>query len=641
MVAIKKIITDHWLTALLLIIVALRFIATSDRNILALNMPHDDYWYIRTAIDKIWHGTYNQMSSIHLPVYSAWLDFTHVIGVRSRLAIDVGWMISIGYLSFAIYRLTRINWLASLLFIFLAFHPYTLVIFDRSLAETFLAVVSAAVIGAAIELWNCRDGEYLFRRRIALVVYVVGFGVAFHTRKEGVVLVVPVLILFIWSLIDRQHWWSGYGMRRLAIPLLLAPVLSMLFLGLILIGGNFFSSGILARYELAAPGYQRAISALNSIDIGRTPRHFTVTKDVLSLAYQESPTFRELQPFMEATTGQMWISISAQNTGVPNEIGNGWFYWALRDVAAQAGWHKNATFADSKYEAAAKELENAFSTGRLKRKEILISSFIDPDIGKWLPEVPFSVFKVVQLVVRPQLQDLELPKENASESQLNQYLLITGRRVQSSGPSVIVGVTGWAAAPKGTIVSLGTSDKTFSLMRLTGQQRADVPGAYPFSIASDGIAIPTELNIVSLDGRKGSIAVSALKAQVASSTAGSIHTEVGVDSLTYSKILRIDRWLSIFCVVYEWLGYALCFVTMAAIYLLIKRREYNSELFLLLVLIFVEIAARVALFGIIDASSFNAIQARYMLPAIPFFACMGAVGIAIFIRIYSENKCVN
>ena len=71
------------------------------------------------------------------------------------------------------------------------------------------------------------------------------------------------------------------------------------FSGGILAGGNYLKWGVLARYELAAPGYQRAIAALNRIDVGRTPKHFTVTKDVLALAYKESPTFRELQPFMD------------------------------------------------------------------------------------------------------------------------------------------------------------------------------------------------------------------------------------------------------------------------------------------------------------------------------------------------------
>ena len=113
---------------------------------------------------------------------------------------------------------------------------------------------------------------------------------------------------------------------------------------------------------------------------------------------------------------------------MPGEIGNGWFYWALRDVAAQAGWHKDARLADSKYAEFADELEKAFSSGRLKGKEFTISSFLDPDVGKWIQDVPQSVVNVLQMVVLPKLQYLDLPNENASTTQFDHYVAITGRR---------------------------------------------------------------------------------------------------------------------------------------------------------------------------------------------------------------------
>ena len=77
-------------------------------------------------------------------------------------------------------------------FCLLAFHPYIISIFDRALAETFLTVISAAVLGAGIELWNCRDEGSVFRRRIAFIVFAAGFAIAHHTRKEGIVLLAPL-----------------------------------------------------------------------------------------------------------------------------------------------------------------------------------------------------------------------------------------------------------------------------------------------------------------------------------------------------------------------------------------------------------------------------------------------------------------
>ena len=154
----KNLYFDRYLWMFVAVITIIRLYLTGDRDILALNSPHDEYWYIQTAFNKIWGGdSYNQMTFIHLQIYSVWLYFIHLLGIPGRLAIDVAWLFSIGYLSFGLLRLTRMAWLAAFVFIFLAFHPYTISIFDRALAETFLTVVSVVVIAAGIELWNCRE----------------------------------------------------------------------------------------------------------------------------------------------------------------------------------------------------------------------------------------------------------------------------------------------------------------------------------------------------------------------------------------------------------------------------------------------------------------------------------------------------
>ena len=627
--------SDRWLWVFVAVIAVIRLYLTGDRDILALDSPHDEYWYIQTAFNKIWGGgSYNQMTFIHLPIYSGWLCFLHLFGIPARLAIDVAWLLAIGYLAFAFLRLTRMAWLATLLFAFLAFHPYTISIFDRALAETFLVVVSAAVIGAGIELWNCREEGFAYRRRIALVVYIVGFAITFHTRKEGIILVAPLLVLACWTWFDRQRWWRGLGRQRLAIPLLIAPLLSIIFFGAIVAGGNYLKWGVFARYELTAPGYQQAIAALNRIDVGRTPKYFTVTKEVLSMAYKESPTFRELQPFMETGVGKMWIAISSQNTGIPGEIGNGWFLWALRDVAAQAGWHKDARFADSKYAAAANELENAFATGRLKKRGFTISSFLDPDVDKWMPDVPQSVVNVLKLIVLPKIQYIKSPKESASLIQFDRYVTITGRRTAP----IRTEVTGWTILPAGTLIGLGTENYAQSWTRLS-EQRADVKGAYGFTVSSISVAPPPALNYLIPDGKKGSIALSELKAGAVSLFNGDVKAEIGVD-IFYSNLKspRANQWLSKLCTVYEWIGYAFCILIIGGVFSLIVRREHIAGGCIVFVVLTTAIIMRIALFGIIDASSFSAIQPRYMLPVVPAFACMGALGLALLSMSYGERR---
>lgn len=630
----KDINIERWLTIFVVIIAIVRLVLTSDRDILALNSPHDEFWYVNTACKKIWGGPYNEMSFMHLPIYAIWLGLLYLFGIPARLGIDIAWLSSIGYLAFAIYRLTLKAWLAALAFAFLAFHPYPISIFDRALAETLLTVASAALTGAAIELWTCRDSEPTFRRRFALLVYVAGYAIAYHTRKEGIVLVVPLVLLAFWSWFDRQRWWSGSGKKRLAIPLLVAPVFATILIGTMLAGINYYRWGVFARHELAAPGYQRAIGALNRIDVGRTPKHITVTQEALSRAYRESPTFRELRPYMESWPGKMWLAISSQSMGHPGEIGNGWFYWALRNAAATAGWHCDARFADGKYTAMANEIENAFDAGKLRERGIVPVAFLDPDMGKWMPDVPEGIFEVAKLVVAPHVGSLEAPRENASAGQYDQFARLTGRRA----PPPRYDISGWTILPVGTLVGLGSGNTTYSWARLLEPQRPDVPGAYPFSISAINTESASELHFWTPDGRKGSVGLAELSVGKVSTFHGDINAGVGIDILaTNSKTHRADRWLAIVCTIYDWMGYVICLLAVAGIAILGIRRKPISAVALVFGLAMAAIGARIGLFGILDASSWSGLQARYMLPIIPAFACVGAMSLSILTDAFGKK----
>ena len=505
-------------------------------------------------------------------------------------------------------------------------------IFDRALAETFLTVVSAAVLAAGIELWNCRDGQARLRSRSALLIYVLGFAIAYHTRKEGIVLAVPLLALTGWSFFDRHRWWRGVNRPALAVPLLLAPFASTLLLGAMLSGANYLKWGVWARYELAAPGYERAVAALNSIDIGRTPRQITVTKEMMALAYQASPTFSELKPSMEGATGQQWVAISSAFTSFPGEIGNGWFYWALRDVAAHAGWHVNAAVADSKYAAVAEELEQAFSSGRLK-KRFMLSSFLDPDLAKWMPVLPSSAFNVLQLVLWPQPGSLALPAENASPAQFDEYLALTGRRA----PPLRIQLSGWMIAPAGSLAGLGTATTAFSWQRLGDRPRPDVPGAYAFSLSSLDVPAPDALHLQLPDGRQEHLALATLKLGAVAKFDGPTQVLLGVDRLESNlKPRRADRWVPGLSLAYEWMGLLICLAALGGALAMVVQRKV-SGVTLLLVVVSSAVAARVALFAILDASSWSGIQARYMLPIVPFFACMGALGLALIADLFQKK----
>ncbi|MDR7376284.1 hypothetical protein J2X19_000942 [Rhodoferax ferrireducens] len=613
-----------WL--LVSVVVMLRLYLTGDRNILALNSPHDEYWYIENAFNRVWGGHYNEMTLIHLPVYSAWLTMLKMFGMQARLAIDVGWLLAGGYLAYAIGRLTRSTWTGFVLFAILAFHPYIIRIFDRALAETLLTVLSAAVLAAGIELWNRRAEAPSPGRRLAWVVYGLGFSLAYYTRTEGIVLLAPLCLLACWSLYKRDVWWSSQGRSTQVAPLLALPLVSILFLGGVLSAGNYLKWGVWVSQELAAPGYKSAMEALSSIDTGPTPKQITVTREMMMLAFRESPTFRELQLAMEGDVGQQWVAIAKPYVAAPGEVGNGWFYWALRDVAAHSGWHQNARLAESKYSSVAAELQQAFVVGRLK-KRLMIASFVDPDYAKWLPDLPASLGGVARLLVQPKFEYVETPSENASVDQFDRYAAMTGRR----GTLPRTAVTGWVVAPQGTLIGLAASNAPPAWQPL-GPLRSDVPNAFSFKLTERGYLAFRELVVQMPDGRQGAVDLAALAVGKTATIRGPTPLLLGVDQLEVDTVQqRANRLLPKLASVYTVLGYLCClFIAVVACYALLVRRQAHG-LTPLVFLMGAMIIARIGLLAILDASSWNGTQARYLMPVIPSFMCAGVLSFFVLL----------
>jgi hypothetical protein len=610
-------------------VVVLRLYLTGDRDILALNSPHDEFWYIDSAFNGIWGGRYDEMTLIHLPVYSAWLALIDLIGIPARLAIDVAWLAASGYLAFAVARLVRSTWPGLLLFAFLAFHPYVVLIFDRALAETLLTVLTAAVLGAGIELWRRRDEGPSRPRRAAFAIYVAGFALAYQTRTEGVVLLAPLLVLGAWSLYDRRHWWRG-DRRRLSVHMLVLPVVSALLLGVAIAGANYAKWGVWATQELAASGYKSAMAALSGIDAGPTPKQITVTREMMALAFRESPTFRELQPAMDGAVGAGWVAIARPYVSAPGEIGNGWFYWALRDVAARTGWHADARLAEQKYAAMAAELNKAFDDGRLKRRR-LPSSFVDPDVAKWAPDVPASLGAIARQLVAPRPDFADSPAENASPRQFDRYAVVAERR----HPVPRVSLNGWTIAPSGSLIGLASADGQAAWQPL-GAARPDMPGAYAFALTARDTPAPTSVVLQTPEGVRKSVAIANLSAgKTAPLEGGGI---VGIDGIeTGASVQRAGEIVSSLVAVYVRAGYLFCFFVAAAVAMLVLRAP-RGAVELLIALSVAGIGARIFLLAVLDASSWNGAQPRYMMPALPFFASAGVLSLCSLCARLKANR---
>lgn len=623
--------SSKWLFVIYAVLVVFRFWLTGDRDIVATNSPYDEFWYIESASRYIWGGAYNHMAFAQIPTYSIWLLGLSLLGIPARLGIDALWIFSSLYLAIGVARFTRWRLAGLMVFIMLAFHPYAIMVLDRGLSETLLGGLTVLTLAAGIEVWNSRNAERSLSKKIAYGLFIAGFAFAYLTRKEGVVLLAPLMVMLFFSLLYKNIWWAGAFWKKLGVKLIVAPLLASIFLGFVISVGNYSRLHMLVLNELAAPGYQSAVKALNSIDVGRTPKHATVTAAARSLAYEVSPTFRELAPFFEGPIGQAIATHPI--AGADGEIGNGWFYWALRDAGATIGWFSSAINADNKYAQIAVDINQAFESGKLIKRPYVLSNFVDPDLGKWVDDVPDATWRTLLLLVLPRYQ-FEPPIETATPMQLEKFASIVGRRKAPQEHAI----SGWVAAPAGSLMALGGEEPPLNWTPTGEVRRADISvEAYPFSVVAKANSASQYLYLKTSGGEISRLDISRIKTGDNVLLQGRTAHALGVDEIPVVNTSRLNKFFGsekaegennyFVYQAYSVLGYILCAAIVIGFILSLFKGDKGAGVLILISL--AGVVARCLVLGVLDASSWPGTQVRYVFPALPFFIVAGVIGIYV------------
>lgn len=411
----------------------------SSDEIIAFNTPHDELWYIKKSLDGWFSSVYSDMSYINLPVYAMWIDFVRFTGVPLRIATEVFYILSAFYFVLVLKRITIPRHVCFLSFALIVLHPFTFYLFKRSCAETLYAPLLLLALSCLIMLWIRRGStKKNFINAILCGIYL---GLLWNTRKESplilVILLVHLLLLFI--MFRLEHRDKGYIFKQLGtLAILPAAIVAMFALSLDLI--NYYKFGLFVPTELSAPGYVAANRALLRINPPESIRFIPVTKDTRKLAYSVSPSFRELEPFLE-NDFQLFIDNTTRESGTENEIGAGWFYWALRSSIVKAGHGSSALEINAFCQRIADEINLAIDKGKLPSR-FVFSSFLDPNIPNYLPNLPGSFLRIWRSFVEFAVIHRQTDDPDTAPEVRNIYNTAANRRAALIGDKYII-ISGW------------------------------------------------------------------------------------------------------------------------------------------------------------------------------------------------------
>ena len=360
------------------------------------NAAHDDGWFVHKAISIAsgqWFGpTYNNYTLMKGPGYPLFLVLVSATGIPVGMAEAAFLAFSLGLLCLNLARLTGAYRSCAAIFVVALWHPAFLV--PRLLREGIFPAQLFLLLALIIDIF------LLARTRKRAVISALLFGFAFAwfwlTREEGA-WVLPALATFLIGAVILA-WRDSERLRTFAIATAIMFMSALAWIstfGLI----NKLEYGAYQLVDFKDAGFNDALDALYSVQVGERTPYLPIPKRVRLEVYKVSPHFAELRRFFDGQQTTPWSNEGCQlYPQTCGDIAGGWIVWAMRDAAASAGKYVSPDAASKFFSDIAKEVRDACAKGTLTCKSPLVSGL--PYIGaEQFANLPARMLDAVRSIV--------------------------------------------------------------------------------------------------------------------------------------------------------------------------------------------------------------------------------------------------
>ena len=327
---------------------------------------HDDARFLTQAESILadnWLGAYDQHTLIKGPGYPIWIAIVSSLGIPLLLAQHLLYVLMCAALVLALAR-RKMPFVLVACFALMLFNPST------SSPDTLRVLrcgvypaLALGVVAGAIGLYESAG----LRSGISMLwaVFLGGVWTALWlTREEGIWLA-PVLIAGLLAYLLSRHHPAGLRswLLRLGIVLIPLPIWWVGVAGISEMNARYYR--VPAPSEVQGTPFCDAYGAIASVKHAERKRYVLVPKEVRMRIYDVSPSFAQLEPYLEGESGRVWATYGRELIGSDEEIAGGFFAWALRDAVVHAGHYREGAETMAFYRAIANEIHHAADTGQL------------------------------------------------------------------------------------------------------------------------------------------------------------------------------------------------------------------------------------------------------------------------------------
>jgi hypothetical protein len=625
------------------------------RIVLVANLPldllvqagHDDGYFIKAAMHLAsgrWFGPYDQITLIKGPGYPMFLAAASYTGLPVTIAHALFQVVACWVSAWAVLRLTKSHVLAGAAFLLLALMP---VGFHPAVQRV---IRDQIYWGQALILFSLFATMYFAppharAHRLLLGAAAGGvFGWAWLTREEGIWYLPGLAFLLIGAVaVARCDKRTLVNLAQSSG----AAVAAFLLVNAAYYTGNKIAYGSFVGVDFKESGFAAAVDALNSVTVGEPTPYVPVPLSVRREVARISPTFAQLEPDLSA--GRLFAGWSQYGCRhYPSSCGDyagGWFVWALRDVAAMHGFYKSPKTASRKFRRIADDIEAACSDGRLTCRSTIFSFVPRMTTDQWRHTLPNSILDVTAKVGlwamrQPHFNahpaDLPLPRFTNAWAFLNFPLITNG-----NGARELV-VSGWfddtADAEWPTFKAYDRSGRELKQITTTRLPSPDIQKLNErakFNRFKITVSCPSNCVLAAVRDGRPEIRTELRKGRVPAQAATATLFIDKVENRHDMRVLPRHRAASYVRAVlvhfYRDAMPALLIVgvlaTLLTFAMAVVARAMPPATWLVAIAAWAMVAARIAILGLVDASSFPGAAYHYTAPAsyLAALACVLAI----------------
>ena len=402
----------------------------------------DEYLMLYNAeylIKGEWLGPYNYLTLVKGAGFPLFLCLAFKLGLSYLALYSLFYSFACLVALAPIKKLVNNKYLELLFFTLLLFCPISFDNHVQLVYRNMLILPQSIILVASLMMMylNLKESKFKLFSWSLLASFMWIF--MWHTREDtiwSIPLVFGAYLVIVLTIIFNKNITAIIN-KIIKIGIITVPIV-LLFLSIQVVSFiNYKYYGIYTTNQLNDSNYTKAVMEIMKIKPDKEIENVVITRDSLRKAYAVSPTFKKLEPIIEADyDGKAGLYMAYGDNG---EINEDLITWELIGSASVAGYYENSSKAEKFWGKVYDEISKAINDGKLETRKTLPTRSLAPFPSKAgsLKHYIHSIYEVYVSSIKYSNSHIEFFKTDFEENLVRRYESISGARAIRQDKAIV------------------------------------------------------------------------------------------------------------------------------------------------------------------------------------------------------------